>query len=81
MEHDVPSPSVNVTGEGDAIVVRPTGRFDDRAARLVSELVASARRACVEVVVDLRGVGPGQHAGLRLLPIAARTTVRRYEPS
>lgn len=67
---------MNIIGNGAAILVRPTGHFDDRAARLVSELIASARGADIEVVLDLRGLGPGQHPGLRLLPADARNTLR-----
>lgn len=74
-------PEVNVSAEDGTVFLKPTGHFDEIAARLIDELVSSTAGACARVVVDLRSLAPGRHAGLRLLPVIERraTVIRGME--
>jgi len=78
----MPKGVLNVSAEEDTIVLEPRGRFDEVAARLLDDLVRVAADACIRVVVDFGRLGPGQHDGLRLLPvIERRNLVMRNRPT
>lgn len=72
---------VNVTSSNGALVLQPTGRFDEGAAELLDELVKVATSNHPAVVVDLGQVGAATPGGLRLIPrIEARATAVRNRP-
>jgi hypothetical protein len=53
---------IHVSMEGAEIRIRPVGRLDAELMATIAELLASARAAGTEPVLDVRDLDPGDRA-------------------
>ncbi len=66
---------INVTMEGAVIHIRPVGRVDAEMVATIAELLASARAAGTEPVLDLGGLDPTDRDAWRALGQVIPTSV------